>query len=145
MDTDLIELASDGSRTLHSRSTTPVDATAFVDGREGLEDLATFADLTAKIHDLEIRIERLERVRSVNQRDNNTTPGNDNEESSTDTVRPEFVDEAGVTSLGTANTGGSLEAVPLPFSWTESERCAIPLAFLCLWLCIGMRFIFEAY
>jgi hypothetical protein len=145
MDTDLIELASDGSPTLHSRSTTPVDATTFVDGGEGLEDLATFADLTAKVHDLETRIERLERIRSGNQWGDDTTPGNDNEGSPIEAVQFESVDEAGVTSLDTANNGGSLEAVPPPFLWTEYERYAIPLAFLCLWLCIGMRFIFEAY
>jgi TolA-binding protein len=138
MDTDLIELASDGSRTLHSRSTTPVDGG---DGQEGRDT----ADLNAKIRDLEARIERLERNRDTNQWDNGTTQEDENTESQPNHILAQFLDHAAVTAVSTADTDGSPEAAPLPLSWNDTERYAIPLAFLCLWLCIGMRFIFEAY
>ena len=129
MDTDLIELASDGSRTLYSRATTPTTVAASVNGdvdheqppNRALTDLdARMRELETRLGGLEMRLRIRERVnileaaRTVNQDARHALIGND------DTVR-------------TAPT--------LPLSWDY----AIPLALLGLWFCIGMRYVFEAY
>jgi hypothetical protein len=116
MDTDLIELESDGSRTLHSRATTPVTAPASVNGEFDHDQPPNIdlTDLDARLRELETRLRILEAARNVNQDERDAVVGND------DTVRT---------------------APSRLLSWDY----AIPLAALGLWFCIGMRFVFEAY
>lgn len=113
MNTDLINLASDGSRTLGA--TTPITAPPSVN-EENNQNQLTGID----IRDLERRLRRLEissamdRGTKMNKDGKDETIGNDDTQSRTPTQ---------------------------PLSW----KYAILLAFFGLWVCIGIRFAFEAY